>query len=152
MGAPSPAAGWYPDPTGKPMQRYFDGAQWTENYAPVTPQAAGVITVGGVNHVLHAIITLFMCGLWLPFWIILAATETKRTLAVDVYGNVIQARRPRRPPAAIQAPAAPRQPGDPPPSAVPDWILGLGQPVYLITGLVLVLAVVGLAVTALIIG
>jgi hypothetical protein len=27
-------AGWYPDPSGKPMQRYFDGRAWTEHYAP----------------------------------------------------------------------------------------------------------------------
>ena len=25
-------AGWYPDPSGKPMQRYFDGSTWTEHY------------------------------------------------------------------------------------------------------------------------
>jgi len=24
------------------------------------------------NHVLHAILTLFMCGLWLPIWILVA--------------------------------------------------------------------------------
>jgi hypothetical protein len=29
MGAPSPAPGWYPDPSGAPGQRYFDGQQWT---------------------------------------------------------------------------------------------------------------------------
>lgn len=27
------APGWYPDPSGKPMQRYFDGTDWTEHYA-----------------------------------------------------------------------------------------------------------------------
>lgn len=31
---PSPAPGWYPDPSGAPQQRYFDGTSWTENYAP----------------------------------------------------------------------------------------------------------------------
>ena len=56
-------AGWYPDPSGKPMQRYFDGADWTDHYAPATPQAAGVITVGGTNHVVHAILALITCGL-----------------------------------------------------------------------------------------
>lgn len=25
-------AGWYPDPSGKPGQRYFDGRVWTEHY------------------------------------------------------------------------------------------------------------------------
>jgi Domain of unknown function (DUF4352)/Protein of unknown function (DUF2510) len=28
-------AGWYPDPSGAPRQRYFDGKAWTENYAPL---------------------------------------------------------------------------------------------------------------------
>jgi hypothetical protein len=28
MGAPNPPAGWYPDPTGVPGQRYWDGQQW----------------------------------------------------------------------------------------------------------------------------
>lgn len=40
MGAPSPAPGWYPDPAGTLRQRYFDGRNWTENYAPL-PQGAG---------------------------------------------------------------------------------------------------------------
>lgn len=26
---PTPAPGWYPDPSGAPQQRYFDGATWT---------------------------------------------------------------------------------------------------------------------------
>uniref|UniRef100_UPI0013DDB069 DUF2510 domain-containing protein n=1 Tax=Mycobacterium sp. P7213 TaxID=2478465 RepID=UPI0013DDB069 len=26
-------AGWYPDPSGKPIQRYFDGQMWTEHCA-----------------------------------------------------------------------------------------------------------------------
>jgi Protein of unknown function (DUF2510) len=28
MGAPNPPAGWYPDPSGAPGQRYWDGQQW----------------------------------------------------------------------------------------------------------------------------
>jgi hypothetical protein len=34
------APGWYPDPSGSHQQRYFDGAIWTNNYAPYAPQAA----------------------------------------------------------------------------------------------------------------
>jgi hypothetical protein len=30
-----PAAGWYPDPEGKPMLRYWDGGDWTEQFAPM---------------------------------------------------------------------------------------------------------------------
>ncbi|SHW33092.1 Protein of uncharacterised function (DUF2510) [Mycobacteroides abscessus subsp. abscessus] len=31
--APKPTAGWYPDPSGSPRQRYFDGSNWTDNYS-----------------------------------------------------------------------------------------------------------------------
>ena len=30
---PPPAADWYPDPTGRFQQRYWDGSQWTEHVA-----------------------------------------------------------------------------------------------------------------------
>jgi len=29
---PATPAGWYPDPSGSPRQRWWDGTQWTENY------------------------------------------------------------------------------------------------------------------------
>jgi len=29
---PTTPAGWYPDPAGTPRSRWWDGAQWTENY------------------------------------------------------------------------------------------------------------------------
>jgi len=43
-----------------------------------------------VNHVLHAIITLFSCGLWGVVWIILAITggEKREMVVVDEFGNV----------------------------------------------------------------
>lgn len=31
---PPPPAGWYPDPTNAAIQRYWDGAAWTEHWAP----------------------------------------------------------------------------------------------------------------------
>jgi TM2 domain-containing membrane protein YozV len=31
---PPPPPGWYPDPSGAPTQRYFDGTRWTEQLAP----------------------------------------------------------------------------------------------------------------------
>ncbi|MDH6198520.1 hypothetical protein M2272_005179 [Mycobacterium frederiksbergense] len=34
MTAPSPAPGWFPDPSDPSRQRYFDGKVWTDNYAP----------------------------------------------------------------------------------------------------------------------
>ncbi len=43
-----------------------------------------------VNHVLHAIITIFSCGLWGIVWIILAVTggEKREMIVVDEFGNV----------------------------------------------------------------
>lgn len=43
-----------------------------------------------VNHVLHAIITIFSCGLWGIVWIILAITggEKREMVVVDEFGNV----------------------------------------------------------------
>ena len=36
---PPVPAGWYPDPNGAPLQRYWDGSAWTENTAPAAPAA-----------------------------------------------------------------------------------------------------------------
>jgi hypothetical protein len=49
------------------------------------PTWAVVVSGQPVNNVLHAILTLFMCGLWLPVWLILAATgvERRNTISVD---------------------------------------------------------------------
>jgi len=43
-----------------------------------------------VNHVLHAIITIFSCGLWGIAWIILAITggEKRAMAVVDEFGNL----------------------------------------------------------------
>jgi hypothetical protein len=43
-----------------------------------------------INHVLHAIITIFSCGLWGIVWIILAITggEKREMVVVDEFGNV----------------------------------------------------------------
>jgi hypothetical protein len=35
----STPAGWYPDPSGSSQQRYWDGTQWTEHYAPAAGYA-----------------------------------------------------------------------------------------------------------------
>jgi TM2 domain-containing protein/uncharacterized protein DUF2510 len=39
-----PSAGWYPDPSGQPGQRYWDGQQWHDN-APAA--GSGVAAYGG---------------------------------------------------------------------------------------------------------
>jgi hypothetical protein len=42
MGAYSPP-GWYPDPVGTGMQRYWDGIAWTDvKVAPAPPPTAGL--------------------------------------------------------------------------------------------------------------
>ena len=107
--------GWYPDPGGR-GQRYFDGAEWTEHradLATLSPQqrvelldrvlisthcrvlsrsaTMASVTLGSpVNHILHAILTLFMCGLWLPVWALVAATGREKhfTITIDEYGMV----------------------------------------------------------------
>jgi hypothetical protein len=79
-----PPAGWYPNPSGAPGQRYFDGRDWTAHHrAPRQPMAASLqpipassqpaplphpipmqtsVVVTGPNHALHAVLTL------LTFW------------------------------------------------------------------------------------
>lgn len=46
-----------------------------------------------VNHVLHAILTLFSCGLWVIVWIILAATQKREQrvrVTIDGQGNLVE--------------------------------------------------------------
>lgn len=33
-------AGWYPDPEGNPLTRYWDGSAWTDQTGPAAPAAA----------------------------------------------------------------------------------------------------------------
>lgn len=42
------------------------------------------------NHILHLLIAMFTCGLWLVVWCFIALTshETRVTVTVDPYGNV----------------------------------------------------------------
>lgn len=122
----SPASGWYPDPSGSPGQRYFDGFDWTEDRqsAPVRAvlsdaersalldrAVAEAVARGGriesrtafqavivngrqVNNVLHVILTLFSCGLWLLIWLLLLAGggEKRQVLTIDPYGDWIVGR------------------------------------------------------------
>lgn len=73
-------AGWYPDPSGGPSQRYFDGADWTNQVAPL-PMRQPTPVVQGPNHALHAILTLltfWMFGGWAWVWLIIALTNKKQ--------------------------------------------------------------------------
>lgn len=35
--APATPSGWFPDPSGHPLLRYWDGQRWTEHYAQAAP-------------------------------------------------------------------------------------------------------------------
>jgi hypothetical protein len=105
----NPPAGWYPDPSGRPGQRYYDGQRWTEHFAPPpapypypaqpivpggcyqpyppSPVAVAVSGGGGVNHALHAVLTFFTCGMWLPVWILCAIFGSGSSQSVAVAGN-----------------------------------------------------------------
>ena len=59
------APGWYPDPSGAPHQRYWDGAQWTEQTAPysgpqVAPPAQRSRGVGCLIAAVVGIVVLFV--------------------------------------------------------------------------------------------
>lgn len=115
MSSPSIPAGWYPDPSGAFGQRYWDGTTWTDhsqaglserersailqqaltqnNVTQVitqNPTSAAVLTGQPVNHVVHLLATVFLCGLWLPFWIIMATTggQKRYSVSVDEFGGV----------------------------------------------------------------
>jgi Protein of unknown function (DUF2510) len=88
--APLPQPGWYPDPSGGPGQRYFDGHQWTVS-APPPPSItinnnvnvpAPVVLTSGPNTALHLALTVFTCGMWLPVWLILALVDNSQARAV----------------------------------------------------------------------
>jgi hypothetical protein len=96
-------AGWFPDPAGRLGQRYFDGQNWTEHFAPYPapgmaaggcyqpyppqPVAVAVSNGGGVNHALHAVLTFFTCGMWLPIWILMAIFGNSSRSSVAVAGH-----------------------------------------------------------------
>ena len=92
MANPCPPPGWYPDPAGTGIQRYFDGTDWTMHHAPAAPpmpQPAGVI-VTGANHALHAILSLltfWACGGWIWIWLFVALANNKKVQPVDALGN-----------------------------------------------------------------
>lgn len=64
--APKAAPGWYPDPTQVDTQRYWDGANWTDQRAPLpTPKQGGGYPVGGWVTGIGALVVAI--GLFLPY-------------------------------------------------------------------------------------
>lgn len=68
----------------------------TKNARVVAQSATSAKLVVGdpANHNLHALISIFLCGLWIPVWILIAATRGEKTTSVyvDRHGGVIWAR------------------------------------------------------------
>lgn len=61
----------------------------------ITPPSGAVLVSGHrVNHVLHAILTVLMCGLWGVVWIIVASSthEYRMTVTIDAYGRPVYSR------------------------------------------------------------
>ena len=96
-----PPAGWYPNPSGAPGQRYFDGRDWTAHHRsapptstyyhltqPIHPPVSAhpvpmptTVVVTGPNHALHAVLTLltfWACGGWAWIWLIVALSNRRR--------------------------------------------------------------------------
>ena len=89
-----PPPGWYPNPSGAPGQRYFDGRDWTAHHRSAPPTSMYVSTqpghplpmpttvvVTGPNHALHAVLTLltfWACGGWAWIWLIVAVSNRRR--------------------------------------------------------------------------
>jgi hypothetical protein len=57
-----------------------------------TAHHAVIVSGSPPNHVVHALITIFTCGLWVFVWIWLSGTQKEQRVSfhVDPYGNVVQ--------------------------------------------------------------
>lgn len=91
---PETPPGWYPAPDGAPTLRYWDGAAWTSNVAPMPPTQAQVVVrqaaqprkyvtrgVSQTEHLMHLVLTVFTCGLWLPVWLLRMLAGKHRQVA-----------------------------------------------------------------------
>lgn len=73
------------------MQQALRDLTWN-GYRVAVHDGDRAIIVNGqpVNHVLHAILTIFTCGLWLLVWLLVIASggEKRRAIHIDEYGNL----------------------------------------------------------------
>ena len=54
--------------------------------------ARAIVATGApVNHILHLLLAVFTCGLWLPIWLLLIALGgvKRRQIYIDEYGNLV---------------------------------------------------------------
>ena len=73
MSTPTTPPGWYPDPSGQPGQRYFDGLRWTRTslHTLLLPRLRPwrwrwpmpEVAARGSVHVVHVMLTFLTCGL-----------------------------------------------------------------------------------------
>lgn len=66
------------------------------NGATVVYRTDGMVVLSygaPVNHAVHAIVSIFMCGLWLPIWLIFAISggQQRVTVWIDEWGQVQRA-------------------------------------------------------------
>ncbi|HRD12002.1 MAG TPA: hypothetical protein PLI79_09085 [Mycobacterium sp.] len=52
--------------------------------------SAVVVTGKSVNHILHLLLSVFLCGWWIPGWLLFTAFsgERRQTISVDEYGRI----------------------------------------------------------------
>lgn len=91
-----------PNPYFEPVHAGSDRAEALENTIAVCAGQGWRLqsTYGGIatmvsgqpiNHVLHALLSIFTLGLWLPFWLLVVATnsgEKRLTIIADHDGNI----------------------------------------------------------------
>ena len=63
-GAPTPSAGWYPDPQGGGGVRYWDGRVWTEHVSSAAAPPAGAGNGMAVAALVLGIVGCVLC--WVP--------------------------------------------------------------------------------------
>jgi hypothetical protein len=82
--------GWYPD--GRGAVRWWDGNRWTGHVQPRPPVAVVPVAqplpkryvtrgVSGTEHLIHLVLTVATCGLWLIVWLIRMFAGRHRAVA-----------------------------------------------------------------------
>jgi|SRR6478609_11354327 len=89
MSADMRAAGWFTDPSDPTLQRYWNGSEWTEHQAPVSPghapqpgRVAGIPpnADGAVTSLVLGIVSLLFCGLLSGIPAVITARRATRAI------------------------------------------------------------------------